>query len=267
VAINCGALPEHLLESELFGHEKGAFTDAKEQKKGLFEIADKGTLFLDEIGSMPIAMQVKLLRAIEEKVIRRVGGTKEISLDIRFVAASNQDLAKLVEQGHFRQDLYYRLAVAIVKLPPLRERIGDVGLLIQYFLEKNNYAKGKSVEIDSDVLRILENHTWSGNVRELKNLIELQVVIVQGEKITASDLPENIKYDTNKDNYKLKSGDMEQDLKSATKQIIAQFEKAFIAKQLKINYLNISKTAQKIGISHGALHSKMKQYQINPNNG
>ena len=143
IAINCGALPEHLLESELFGHEKGAFTDAKDTKKGLFEAAHEGTLFLDEISSMPLEMQVKLLRAIEENEIRRVGGTTNISLDIRFITASNQDLEKLVKEGKFRHDLYYRLAVAIVEIPSLRERNGDVYLLTQNFLSKFNQEKKK----------------------------------------------------------------------------------------------------------------------------
>ncbi len=260
VAINCGALPEHLLESELFGHEKGAFTDAKETKKGLFETANNGSLFLDEIGSMPVEMQVKLLRAIEEKEIRRVGGTKEIPLDVRFIAASNQDLEKLVAKGEFRQDLYYRLAVAPVNLPPLRERIGDVGLLVNHFLEKFNKEKGKSIEIDFDAVKSLEKQTWKGNVRELENFIELQVVISQDGNIELTNIAENVL--SGKDNN-LTSNDSGQDLKTATKLIVENFERDFIRQKLIKNRWNISQTAENIGVSRGALHSKMKKYELN----
>lgn len=263
VAINCGALPEHLLESELFGHEKGAFTDAKELKKGLFETANGGTLLLDEIGSMPKEMQVKLLRAIEEREIRRVGGTKIIPLDVRFIAASNQDLEKLVENGDFRQDLYFRLAVATIKLPPLRERAGDVSLLAKHFLEKFNREKDKSVEIETEALKILENNIWQGNVRELENLIELQVVIAPNGKITTQSLPENFVNNSNNNSFKVDSKILGNDLKTATKRITEKFERDFISKHLEKNNWNVSKTAEAIGISRGALHAKMKDYGIN----
>ncbi len=259
VAINCGALPEHLLESELFGHEKGAFTDAKDTKKGLFETANRGTLFLDEISSMPIEMQVKLLRAIEENEIRRVGGTKNISLDVRFIAASNQDLEKLVREGKFRQDLYYRLAVATVEIPPLQERNGDVRLLTQHFLNKFNQEKGKNVEIDSEVWQILEKYAWEGNVRELENLIELLVVTLQDEKVTKSSLPKKIL--DSAENQITNFNSNHSDLKKALK----QFEKQFISKYLKDNEWNISRTAKNIGISRSALHIKIKDLSIEAN--
>ena len=259
IAVNCAALPEHLLESELFGHEKGAFTDAKQLKKGLFEAANCGTLFLDEIGSMPVKMQVKLLRAIEEKEIRRVGGTRQIPLDIRFIAASNRDLEKLCAEEKFRQDLYYRLAVATVQIPALRERNGDIRLLANHFLEKSNREKNKEIAFDAETLKILENHIWRGNVRELENLIELLVVTsATNGKITVSDLPENI----SNTSFKLDSENLGNNLKTATKRITEQFEREFISKQLEKNHHNISKTAEAIGISRGALHGKIKEYDL-----
>jgi len=258
VAINCGALPEHLLESELFGHEKGAFTDAKKLKKGLFEIANHGTLLLDEISAMPLSMQVKLLRAIEEREIRRVGGTKEIPLDLRFIAASNQDLEKLVEDGKFRQDLYYRLAVAPINIPPLRERFGDVRLLAYYFLNKICEEKGREIEIDKDVIEKLEGYLWKGNVRELENLIEL-LVVTSSSRITISDLPSNIVKPH--PNGRQHISDSES-LKVAAKRVTENFEREFIAEKLEKNHWNVSKTAEAIGISRGALHSKMKEYKI-----
>lgn len=262
VAVNCGALPEHLLESELFGHEKGAFTDAKEMKKGLFEIADGGTLFLDEIGSMPLAMQVKLLRAIEEREIRRVGGTKNIPLDIRFIAASNQNLEKLIEEENFRQDLYYRLAVATVRIPPLRERQGDIGLLTRHFLDKFNNEKNKRVEIEPEAIKILEKYSWQGNVRELENLVELLVVTASSDKIEISDLPERIFKSLPNQISDFSTNDFGGDLKKALAQITEQFEREFIGRQLKKHLWNITKTAEAIGISRGALHSKMKNYGL-----
>jgi DNA-binding NtrC family response regulator len=262
VAINCGALPEHLLESELFGHEKGAFTDAKQLKKGLFETAQGGTLFLDEISSMPLEMQVKLLRAIEENEIRRVGGTKNISLDIRFIAASNQDLEKLIKENKFRRDLFYRLAVATVTLPPLRLRNGDIRLLIRYFLEKFNREKEKSVEIDADVINILDQYEWRGNVRELENLIELNVVTAIDGKITSASLPENIIKNTINQPIQFAPDKLTKDLKTATRNIVENFEREFLSRSLKKNKWNISKTAEEIGISRGALHGKIKQYGL-----
>lgn len=260
VAINCGALPEHLFESELFGHEKGAFTDAKETKKGLFETANRGTLFLDEISAMPQAMQVKLLRAIEEREIRRVGGTKEIPLDVRFIAASNQDLEKLVDEGKFRHDLYYRLAVAPVNIPRLRERAGDVRILTQHFLRRIGEEKNREVRIDAKAIEVLEQYSWKGNVRELENLIELLVVTASGE-ISASDLPNNITSEAREIHLR-ETPSRGSDLKTATKNVTDRFEREFITQHLVENHWNISKTADVIGISRGALHTKMKRYEI-----
>jgi two-component system, NtrC family, response regulator PilR len=256
VAINCGALPEQLLESELFGHEKGAFTGAVAEKKGLFEIAHRGTLFLDEISAMPAAMQVKLLRAIEEHEIRRVGGIKDISIDIRILSASNQDLEQLVEEKIFRQDLFYRLSVAAIELPPLRERRGDLLLLANHFLEKFNREKGKNLTLGSDLMNILEAYHWPGNVRELGHLIELLVVMVSSGEIRADYLPDKFK------KPRVAGEDLGDDLKIATRKMVAGFEREFILRLLEKHHWNVTKTAIAIGLSRAALHAKMKEYSI-----
>jgi two-component system response regulator AtoC len=178
VAINCSAIPETLMEAELFGHEKGAFTDAKQMKKGLFEIADGGTLFLDEIGELSPLLQAKLLRVLEDQVIRRVGGVRDMQVDVRVIAASNRDLEKAVREGHFRQDLYYRLAIIAIFIPPLRERKEDILPLVGFFIERYNRRFRKSVQgIADETRRLLQQHNWPGNVRELKNSIERAMIL------------------------------------------------------------------------------------------
>ncbi len=178
VAINASAIPENLMEAELFGHERGAFTDAKSMKKGLFEVADKGTLFLDEIGELSPFLQAKLLRVLEDQVIRRVGGVKDMQVDVRVIAASNRDLEKAVAEGHFRQDLYYRLAIISIFIPPLRERREDVLPLVEFFVEHYNRKFRKNIKgISDDTRRLLLNYDWPGNVRELKNSIERAMIL------------------------------------------------------------------------------------------
>jgi len=178
VAINCSAIPETLMEAELFGHEKGAFTDAKAMKKGLFEIADRGTLFLDEIGELSPFLQAKLLRVLEDQVIRRVGGVKDMQADVRVIAASNRDLERAVQEGNFRQDLFYRLTIISIYIPPLRERKEDVLPLVEFFIEHYNRKFRKSIRgISDDTRRLLLNHDWPGNVRELKNAIERAMIL------------------------------------------------------------------------------------------
>ncbi|HXZ39416.1 MAG TPA: sigma 54-interacting transcriptional regulator, partial [Terriglobales bacterium] len=178
VAINCSAIPETLMEAELFGHEKGAFTDAKQMKKGLFETADGGTLFLDEIGELSPLLQAKLLRVLEDQVIRRVGGVRDMQVDVRVIAASNRDLEKAVREGHFRQDLYYRLAIIAIFIPPLRERREDILPLVNFFIGRYNRKFKKSVQgITDDTRRLLLAHHWPGNVRELKNSIERAMIL------------------------------------------------------------------------------------------
>jgi len=192
VAINCAAMPELLLESEMFGHVKGAFTGASSDKEGLFEVAAGGTLFLDEIGSMPLSIQGKLLRVLQEREIRRVGGTATVPVDVRVLAASNCMLESLIEEGRFREDLYYRLSVIPIEVAPLTQRKEDILPLVYHFL-RTEIGPGKDLpEIDSDAQLILENYTWPGNVRELENAIRHAVTFAKGGKITVADLPAKI---------------------------------------------------------------------------
>ena len=190
LSINCGAMPENLLESELFGHERGAFTGAVRDKKGLFQEADRGTLFLDEIGEMTLTMQVKLLRALQEKVVRKVGGTEEETVDVRIITATNQDLEARIQSGDFREDLYYRINVLPIHLPALRQRREDIPLLVDFFLQK--YCRQMDLpsrQISIDAMNILEGYDWPGNVRELENLIERILALSHAETITTRDLP------------------------------------------------------------------------------
>ncbi|MEP6850662.1 MAG: sigma-54 dependent transcriptional regulator, partial [Acidobacteriota bacterium] len=188
-AVNCAAINENLLESELFGHEKGSFTGAIAEKKGLFEIAHNGTLFLDEIGELDVSLQAKLLRALQEKQIRRVGGIKDIDVDVRVVAATNRDLLKMAEEKRFREDLYYRLNVLSLEIPPLRNRRTDVPVLIDYFLKKHTRGSEKKVTLKSDARKLLEDYAYPGNVRQLESAIERAVLLCENELITIDDLP------------------------------------------------------------------------------
>lgn len=193
VEIGCSNIPEHLIESELFGFEKGAFTDAKVAKKGLVEVAEEGTIFLDEIGDMPYPMQSKMLSLIDEKKFRRIGGLEQLSADVRVIAATNRNLHELVQQGRFRLDLFYRLNVVTVEMPPLRKRAEDIPLLVEHYLKRygEKYRCGKK-GVSPKTMDVLRNYPWPGNVRELKNLIEKLVVLSKGEKIDIEDLPQNL---------------------------------------------------------------------------
>ncbi|HEV8159359.1 MAG TPA: sigma-54 dependent transcriptional regulator [Pyrinomonadaceae bacterium] len=188
-AVNCAAINENLLESELFGHEKGSFTGAVGEKKGLFEVADNGTLFLDEIGELDISLQAKILRALQEKQIRRVGGVKEINTDVRVVAATNRDLLAMSQDGRFREDLYYRLNVLSIEIPPLRERQSDIPVLINYFLEKHSRGTNRKVALSNEAKRVLENYAYPGNVRQLESAIERAILLCENNQITLEDLP------------------------------------------------------------------------------
>jgi len=188
-AVNCAAINENLLETELFGHEKGSFTGAIAEKKGLFEVAHGGTLFLDEIGELDISLQAKLLRALQEKQIRRVGGIKDIDVDVRVVAATNRDLLKMAEEKRFREDLYYRLNVLSLDVPPLRERRSDIPVLIDYFLKKHTRGTDRKVVINADARRILDDYSYPGNVRQLESALERAVLLCENDTITVADLP------------------------------------------------------------------------------
>jgi len=194
MTVTCTALQETLLESELMGHEKGAFTDAKQQKKGLFELADGGTIFLDEIGDIPPSFQAKLLHVLEEKIFKRVGGIRDIQVDVRIIAATNKDLEKAVKEENFRQDLYYRLKIIPIQLPPLRERDGDIPLLVQLFIEHFNREFRKSVQgFTPRALNVMEQYSWPGNVRELRNIVERAILLGSGDSLDFADLPSEIR--------------------------------------------------------------------------
>jgi two-component system response regulator PilR (NtrC family) len=227
LSINCGAMPENLLESELFGHERGAFTGAVRDKKGLFQESDRGTLFLDEIGEMTPTMQVKLLRALQEKVVRKVGGTEEEPVDVRIITATNQDLEARLQTGEFREDLYYRINVLPIHLPPLRQRREDIPLLVGFFLQK--YCATMDLpprQISIEAMHILEGYDWPGNVRELENLIERVLALSHNETITTRDLPVHLLTNrrTNPDLVQLPEGglDLEAYLESIRTQLMIQ---------------------------------------------
>jgi len=188
--INCAAIPEDLLESELFGFEEGAFTGARRRKKGLLEVADEGTLFLDEIGEMPPKMQAKMLRVLETQKLRRVGGTKDVEIDVRFIAASNRDLKAAIQEGTFREDLYYRLGVVVIDLPPLRKRIEDLELFVAAFIDEFNRAMGRTIAgVSRESLRVMRRYSWPGNIRELRNVIERAMVLCEQDEIEPAHLP------------------------------------------------------------------------------
>jgi len=196
VAINCGAMPESLLESELFGHVRGAFTGANKAKRGLFEIANGGTLFLDEIGTIPLNMQTTLLRVLQEHEIRPVGGTQNIPVDVRIIAASNENLEDKISRGELREDLYYRIGVIPIHLPPLRERTGDIELLIHHFVALHNKQKGSSISFSADAIHALQNYHWAGNIRELKNIIQRSIALSNSKVINLKNLPQKIREQT-----------------------------------------------------------------------
>jgi len=244
VDINCASIPEHILESELFGFESGAFTDAKTAKKGLFEIADKGTLFLDEIGDMPLQTQAKILRVLETRSFRRLGGIKDIKVDIRFIAATNKDLQVAVKDGSFREDLYYRLNVMPVNIPPLRERTEDIRMLAEFFLHELSIGK-RLKGFSEGALRALESYNWPGNVRELKNIVERAVILSTGPLIEEKDL---------RIICTAPSGQRPQTIEDVIK--------AHIISTLRSTGGNRTKAAKMLGISRSTLIEKLKSYNI-----
>ena len=257
--INCAALPETLLESELFGHEKGAFTDAKYRKRGLFELAEGGTIFLDEIGEMGITLQSRLLRVIENKTFRRVGGVKDLRVNTRIISATNRDLKKAIEAGAFRNDLYYRLQVIPIALAPLRERREDIVLLVNHFIAVFNKEFKKNVKKASpEVAKLLENYCWPGNVRELKNVIERAILLEAEEALLPEHLPQEIV-----------RGDAPVETAHETKSLdglypisLEGMEKILIEQTLKKTAGNKSKAARVLGISRQTLREKIKLYRI-----
>ncbi|MGB9720321.1 MAG: sigma-54-dependent transcriptional regulator [bacterium] len=251
IATACGAMPETLLEAELFGYEKGAFTGAISQHKGRIEMADQGTLFLDEIGDISLRTQVDLLRFLQEREFRRVGGKELIKVDTRVIAATNKNLEEMVKKGTFREDLYYRLNVITIEIPPLHERKEDVPLLSEYFLNKFNIENKKDISgISPDALELLITYDWPGNVRELQNVIEHAVVVSKGKEISKKDLPKNLI-----DRFSI-SKFVTKDLRLET------VEKEHILNVLKICDWNIKKAAQVLGINRVTLYNKMEKYGL-----
>ena len=257
VAVNCGAIPEQLLESELFGYVKGAFTDARHDKKGMFGEAHGGTLFLDEIGELPLPLQVKLLRVIQEEEVRRVGDTKSFKVDVRIVAATIRTLSEEVDAKRFRQDLFYRLNVLPIVMPSLRERPEDIPLLVEHFMRQSTERLGKPIRrIDPEALKLLTSYPWPGNVRELENTIERAAVFSDGDTITRDVLPEGMVATADRVRLALDSGELS--IKKTTRVI----EEELITRALHATGGNRTAAARLLEISHRALLYKIKEYQI-----
>lgn len=272
IAINCAAIPENLLESELFGHEKGSFTGATARRVGRFEEANGGTLFLDEIGDMPLALQVKLLRVLQEGNIQRLGSNQETQVDVRVIAATHQNLGKLVEEGEFRQDLYYRLKVFELNLPPLRERKSDIPLLISHFMERYNKVQGKHIKsIEENALDILLKYDYPGNVRELRNVIESTMILCKGNAIEIDDLPKEIRISSRLDADIIPSvADISiprnnDELKAAKTEAQRQIERIFLIELLSSNEGNVSKAAREARINRTWLCELINRHQLEKN--
>jgi DNA-binding NtrC family response regulator len=247
VVVNCGSFPEHLLESELFGHQKGAFTDAKTTKKGRLELAHGGTLFLDEIGEISMRMQIDMLRVIEDKVFYRVGGTQRLEVDFRIIAATNRDLETAIKEKAFREDLYYRLNVISFEMPPLRSRKADIPLLAEHFMRRFSQETNKRVDqISREAMDELMLYEWPGNVRELENAIERAVVVAKARRIMPQDLP-------------IFRGER---AVGPENESLKEIEKAHVARILKENDWNISKTSEILRIDRSTLYNKIKRYHI-----
>lgn len=259
VAINCASVPAELMESELFGHEKGAFTGALSRKTGLFEEAHNGTIFLDEIGDMQPGLQAKLLRVLQERTIRRVGGTKDLPVDIRVIAATNRDLRSRIQSGSFREDLYYRLNVIPLHLPPLRERGNDILLLAKYFLSHYGQTFGKSFTgISPNAEKMLLEYNWPGNVRELKNIIERFCIMASSPLLEPQHLPQELHHHPPGLSMELYSASLENGLEP----MVAEFEKCLIVKAIQLSEGNVLKAAQTLKIPRGTLRYKMDKYGI-----
>ncbi len=261
VAINCAALPESLLESELFGHERGAFTSADARRKGRFELADKGTIFLDEIGDISQAMQAKLLRVLQEKRFERVGGHESIEVDIRVVAATNKSLEKEVKEGRFREDLFYRLNVIKIDVPPLRERPEDIPLLITHFLNKYARSGEPAKKVAPEAMDRLLGYRWPGNIRQLENAIERAAVTTVGDTITADNLPHQVVGTPNEDSPKFEV-DLKQPLPFYLQQATEQIERQYITKALEKTRGNVGECAKLCGLSRRSISGKISEYEI-----
>jgi DNA-binding NtrC family response regulator len=258
VAVHCAALTETLLASELFGHERGSFTGANERKIGRFERANEGTLFLDEIGEISPEMQVKLLRVLQEGEIERVGGVKTIRVDVRLICATNKNLVEEVRKGRFREDLFYRINVIYIKVPPLRERKEDIPFLVDSFIKNISMANGKKVrEISAEAMDSLKQYDWPGNIRELKNIIERMVVLSNGDTLSSQNIPEDIRYYSQGTSPKVSS------ISHGHSTSLSEIEKEVIRKTIGDVKGNKSLAAKKLGISRRTLYRKIDEYQLN----
>jgi DNA-binding NtrC family response regulator len=252
ISINCGAIPENLLESELFGHKKGSFTSANEDKKGLITMANGGTLFLDEIGEMPMSLQVKLLHVIQTRELTPVGDTRVINVDVRVVAATNADLSQRVKEGRFREDLYYRLNVIEISMPPLRERRDDITVLIKHYLAIFAKEAGKNIkDIDYEAMQAMLAYDWPGNIRELGNTIERAVVLADGDMVTIHDLPD-----------KFRTLDLEGVSTSSLRQALDSYEREYIRRSITEHKGNKETTAEALGVDLATLYRKLKKLKV-----
>ena len=255
-AVNCAAINENLLESELFGHEKGSFTGAHAEKKGLFEIADRGTLFLDEIAELDVGIQAKLLRALQERKIRRVGGTHEISVDVRVIAATNRDLRAMVSDGRFRDDLYYRINVLSIDVPPLRERREDIPVLIDYFLKKHTKNTSRLITgLTPETRKLMIDYSWPGNVRQLESAIERAILLAEGDKITLEDLPTEVRQDAGpaaEGTFKLPAEGIN----------FEDVERNLITQAMEQTDYNITKAAKLLGLTFRTLQYRLEKFGI-----
>lgn len=264
VAVNCAAIPEELIESELFGHEKGAFTGAEKAQEGKFELADNGTLFLDEIGDMSLKTQAKILRILQEQRFERVGGRKTINVNVRVIAATNKDLFQEIKEGNFREDLYYRLKVFPLEVPPLRERAEDIPMLIGEFITRLNKQHGfKPLNFTDQALKVLTHYSWPGNVRELKNFVERMLIMFSGKEVGPDKLPPEITDGPRVENIAqeqlpLPLPEGEVDFKQAR----ADFEAQFLETKLREYKGNVSKLAEAVGLERSSLYRKLKAYNI-----
>lgn len=256
VIVNCATLPEHLLESELFGHEKGAFTGALRSKPGKFEVADGGTVFIDEVGEISPKVQVELLRFTQDHTFERVGGNRPITVDVRIVAATNRNLQEQVAKGRFREDLFYRLNVIPIWVPPLRERKEDIPLLVNHFVEKFGQEKGREIGFSAEALARLERHNWPGNVRELENLIERLVVTAPESTILPTDLPAEFWGSAEKEAFDLAVS------QRSLKEACQEFEKQVILRELEKHHWNITEVARVLGERRDTLSRKIKRYGL-----
>jgi DNA-binding NtrC family response regulator len=255
-AVNCAAINENLLESELFGHEKGSFTGAHAEKKGLFEIADRGTLFLDEIAELDVGIQAKLLRALQERKIRRVGGTHEISVDVRVIAATNRDLRAMVSDGRFRDDLYYRINVLSIDVPPLRERREDIPVLIDYFLKKHTKNTSRLITgLTAETRKLMLDYSWPGNVRQLESAIERAILLAEGDKITLEDLPTEVRQEVgpaSEGTFKLPAEGIN----------FEDVERNLITQAMEQTDYNITKAAKLLGLTFRTLQYRLEKFGI-----